>query len=137
MTERPVLPDVLFVYGTLQFPEVLGVLLGRVPAGVATSAPGWRAAALEGRPYPGLVAASGGVARGVLLGDLTVREWRVLDEYEGDEYELRRIALEGGVRGWTYVWVGAGTGTGTGVRQDTWDAEAFRIQGLHGFLAGF
>jgi gamma-glutamylcyclotransferase (GGCT)/AIG2-like uncharacterized protein YtfP len=120
---------VLFVYGTLRFPEVLRALLGRTPSGAVARAPGWRAAALEHRPYPGLVAAPGSVTQGVLLGDLTVREWGILDDYEGPEYDLRRIALEGGAHGWTYVWAG------TDVRPDTWDAEAFRAHGLPGFLA--
>lgn len=49
-------PNELFVYGTLRFDVVLEALLGRVPACTRASAPGWRAAALEGRVYPGLVA---------------------------------------------------------------------------------
>ena len=47
----------LFAYGTLQFTEILGVLLGRLPEHRPGAAPGWRAAALAGRVYPGLVRA--------------------------------------------------------------------------------
>ncbi|CAM5251168.1 hypothetical protein SSPIM334S_04813 [Streptomyces spiroverticillatus] len=122
-------PDTLFVYGTLRFPEVLHAVLGRVPSGTPAEAAGWRAAAIRHRAYPGLVPSPGSVTRGLLLADLTPAEWQLLDEYEGAEYDLRRIPLEGGTPyGWTYVWA-AGD-----VRPDTWDAEAFRTHGLPAFL---
>ncbi|MFC9915370.1 gamma-glutamylcyclotransferase family protein [Streptomyces sp. NPDC127197] len=66
-------PDVLFCYGTLQFDAVLEALLGRIPERTSAEAPGWRAAALEGRVYPGLVQAVGGSAAGVLMTDLRGR----------------------------------------------------------------
>ncbi len=40
----------LFVYGTLQFPDVLRVLLGRTPDNCSAALAGWRAAALALRP---------------------------------------------------------------------------------------
>ncbi|MFJ2744400.1 gamma-glutamylcyclotransferase family protein [Streptomyces sp. NPDC087440] len=130
LPDLPARPDTLFVYGTLRFPEVLRAVLGRVPAGAPALAPGWRAAALEHRAYPGLVASPGSTTRGVLLADLTVAEWRLLDAYEGAEYDLRRIALEGGTPyGWTYVWSGT-----AGVLPATWDAEAFHTHQLDTFL---
>ncbi|WP_250292550.1 gamma-glutamylcyclotransferase, partial [Frankia sp. CiP1_Cm_nod1] len=48
-------PSELFVYGTLCFPEVARALLGRLPCSRPAAAAGWRAAALPGRAYPGLV----------------------------------------------------------------------------------
>ncbi|WP_261570896.1 gamma-glutamylcyclotransferase family protein, partial [Frankia gtarii] len=55
----PVPPDgpgpLLFVYGTLMFPEVVSTLIGRVPPMESAAAPGWRAARLRDRLYPGLV----------------------------------------------------------------------------------
>lgn len=68
-------PDLLFVYGTLQIPEVLEGLLGRVPRSTRAIAKGWRAAALECRVYPGLVSADG-TATGRLLSDLLIRNGR-------------------------------------------------------------
>ena len=57
-------PDALFVYGTLMFPEVLEVLLGRTPEMAPAALDGWRAAALADRVYPGLVAATRGLPDG-------------------------------------------------------------------------
>ncbi|WP_159391237.1 gamma-glutamylcyclotransferase family protein [Streptomyces viridochromogenes] len=121
-------PDVLFCYGTLQFDAVLKGLLGRIPARTPVSAPEWRAAALAGRVYPGLVAYShGGSAPGVLLTDLTDGEWEILDAFEDDRYELREVVLSTGQRGWTYVWPGGD------VLAEDWGAAAFEVQHLQAY----
>ncbi|RAY14951.1 gamma-glutamylcyclotransferase [Actinomadura craniellae] len=93
----------LFVYGTLRFPEVLQALLGRVPNRAPAEAPGLRVVALPGRVYPGLIPGAG-IARGLLLTGLTVREQRVLDDFEGPEYERRRIGLGDGRHAAAYLW---------------------------------
>jgi len=92
----------LFVYGSLLFPEVLQVLLGRVPHSIDASAPGWRVAALHDRVYPALVPGPGS-ARGLLLIDLSQAEWQVLDDFEAKMYDLRLIALSDGRQGLAYV----------------------------------
>ncbi|MFI7240798.1 gamma-glutamylcyclotransferase family protein [Streptomyces qinglanensis] len=86
--------DALFVYGTLRFDRILAALLGRVPPRTPATAPGWRTAVLAGRPYPGLVPSSGHTATGLLLTGLSPAEWRALDDFEDDAYELRRLAAE-------------------------------------------
>ncbi|MEV4125214.1 gamma-glutamylcyclotransferase family protein [Nocardia sp. NPDC049707] len=120
--------DRLFVYGTLQFPEVLVELIGRCPESVAVELTGWRVAALPGRVYPGLVPAAGGVARGVVLSGLDAGEWAVLDAFEGDEYELRRVRPGAAPSVWTYVWTSV-------VTQDDWDAERFVAEHVGAFVA--
>jgi gamma-glutamylcyclotransferase (GGCT)/AIG2-like uncharacterized protein YtfP len=123
-------PDVLFCYGTLQFDAVLKALLGRIPAQAYASAPGYRAAALEGRVYPGLVARDfGGSAPGVVLLDLTNEEWRILDGFEDEKYDLRELALSNGQSGWAYVWPGGD------VRADDWDAAEFEERHLAEYAA--
>jgi gamma-glutamylcyclotransferase (GGCT)/AIG2-like uncharacterized protein YtfP len=117
-------PDVLFAYGSLTFPEVLEVLLGRVPALVRATATGWRVAALRDRPFPVLVPAEGAAA-GVLLSGLTSAEWRVLDAFEAPSYELRKINLDVG-HGWTYV-AGAEADADWGILQDDWVRDAFDL----------
>lgn len=115
----------LFCYGTLQFDDVLRALLGRVPEQYPASAPGYRAAALEGRAYPGLVAqASDCSATGVLLTDLSEAEWRILDAFEDPRYELRQVSLSDGGYGWAYMW------PGEDVRMEDWDAAEFEAQHL-------
>src|SRR4051794_21133301 len=74
-------PEALFVYGSLQFPEVLFALIDRVPAHSPASAEGWRVAGLPGRVYPGLITGES-TASGYLLTGLSPAEWRILDAFE-------------------------------------------------------
>ncbi len=123
-------PDALFVYGTLQFDTVLKALLGRIPEQTPASAPGYRAAALEGRVYPGLVRrAFGGSAPGVLLLDLSNEEWRILDAFEDKRYDLKEVALSNGQTGLAYVWPGGD------VREDDWSAAEFEQRHLDEYAA--
>ena len=89
----------LAVYGTLQFPEILLSLLGRVP----TMEPGLivdhEARRLPGVSFPGRVAVTGGSAPAHVVVDLTDAEWEVLDAYEDDFYQLVDVVvrIEGGL----------------------------------------
>ncbi|MBO8195052.1 gamma-glutamylcyclotransferase [Streptomyces oryzae] len=129
--------DALFVYGTLRFRRILAALLGRVPSGTPATASGWRTAALAGRPYPGLVPAPGQTASGLLLSGLSPREWRILDDFEDDEYELVPLAVESGTRGypgpgtvWSYTWAAPGD-----VRTGNWEADTFAERQLDRYAA--
>src|SRR6266581_1070070 len=86
-------PDALFAYGTLQFPGILSALLRRVPEHAPGTVTGWRVAALAARTYPGIVPASQATATGILVTGLTPGEWRLIDTYEDDSYELRQLTL--------------------------------------------
>ncbi|MFD6160762.1 gamma-glutamylcyclotransferase family protein [Nocardia sp. NPDC060256] len=118
----------LFAYGTLQFPEVLEVLIGRVPQRTTATAPGWRVAALPGRVYPGLVPEPNALAHGVLLAGLTAAEWAILDAFEDDEYDLRPIHLaDSADPAWTYVWTAP-------VAQEDWHRGHFATHHLPHFI---
>ncbi|MFI6043731.1 gamma-glutamylcyclotransferase family protein [Nocardia sp. NPDC051321] len=118
----------LFVYGTLQFPEVLEILIGRVPQRTTAAAPGWRVAALPGRVYPGLVPEPNALAHGIVLAGLTSTEWAVLDAFEDDEYDLRPIDLaRPAQRSWTYEWTAT-------VAQDDWHPAHFVTDHLPHFV---
>ncbi|KAA8884672.1 gamma-glutamylcyclotransferase [Nocardia colli] len=118
----------LFVYGTLQFPEVLEVLIGRVPQRRAATASGWRVAALPGLRYPGLVPESSALARGLTLDGLTAEEWEILDAFEDDQYDLRPIPLASSADpAWTYIWTAP-------VAQDDWHPDHFAIDHLPHFV---
>ncbi len=119
----------LFAYGTLRFDAVLEALIDRIPQGETTSAPGWRAASLEGRVYPGLVASPDAAAPGLLLTDLSEREWAILDAFEDDRYDLREVRLTSGGRGLAYVWPDGE------VRSEDWDAEQFKARHLQDYAA--
>jgi gamma-glutamylcyclotransferase (GGCT)/AIG2-like uncharacterized protein YtfP len=118
----------LFVYGTLQFPEVLRTLLGRIPDGDRVALSGWRAAALARRPYPGLVQADATVT-GMLLTGLSAAELVTLDEYESGPYDLRQLSLTDGRPAWSYVWTEA-----TAVLESDWSADEFATEHLPSFV---
>jgi gamma-glutamylcyclotransferase (GGCT)/AIG2-like uncharacterized protein YtfP len=117
----------LFVYGTLLFPEVLSALIGRVPPTTPAVAAGWRAAALPGRPYPGLVRVARSTTSGLLISGLDDAEWRVLDAYEDSEYLLTVITVDGGRRCAAYVWR-------HDVLDDDWDPTAFASDHLTDYV---
>ncbi len=80
----------LFVYGSLTFDQVLAVLLGRVPASVAAGLPDHEVRCVRGAAYPALVPTTspGREAAGRLLTDLTAGDWRILDSFEHELYDL-------------------------------------------------
>lgn len=120
-------PPPLFVYGTLLFPPVLEALVERVPASRAARITGWRAAALPGRVYPGLVPARGAVDGRILL-DLRPHERQVIHEFEGELYDLRELALDGGDRAMAYVWRAAAE-----ILSHDWDPDHFAAHHLARF----
>ncbi|WP_344949675.1 gamma-glutamylcyclotransferase family protein [Actinomadura miaoliensis] len=117
----------LFVYGTLRFPEILRVLLGRVPDMRPATATGWSVRALPGVVYPGLVADPDGVAQGLVMTGLTEAERRLLDAYEDDDYDPVLITLDDGQRAWTYVWKAS-------TEPYDWDVERFAREELPAFV---
>jgi gamma-glutamylcyclotransferase (GGCT)/AIG2-like uncharacterized protein YtfP len=117
-------PEALFVYGSLQFPEVLFALIDRVPDHEPVAVEGWRVARLPERVYPGLVPAEG-IASGYLLTGMTPEEWKVIDAFEDPVYELKRVELVDGRIGWTYA-----CNPGAKVDEGDWSAEEFQEQEL-------
>ncbi|MFL6137611.1 MAG: gamma-glutamylcyclotransferase family protein [Frankiaceae bacterium] len=118
----------LFVYGTLTVDEVLRALIGRVPARRPGAVAGWRAAALRGHPFPGLVPADG-EARGFVLTDLADGELDLLDAFEGPAYERQPLELTDGTAVVGYVWLDEPRALA-----DDWDVERFRSDELPAYL---
>ncbi|MCM6774267.1 gamma-glutamylcyclotransferase [Nocardia sp. CDC159] len=128
MSRLPGVGERLFVYGTLQFGPVLEELIGRTPDCEVAVVRDWRVATLPGRLYPGLVAAPGRMAAGLVLEGLTPAEWEVLDAFEDEEYELRAIEVIGRTDPVpTYVWTAE-------VGRNDWVPEVFAADHLDRFV---
>ena len=119
----------LFAYGTLQFPEVLTALIDRVPQTQAASATGWRAAALAGRSYPGLVAARS-TATGLGVAGLSDAEIQLIDDFESGPYTLLELTLADGRGACAYVWTDTAA-----VLPDDWSRQQFSDSRLASFVA--
>lgn len=87
----------LFLYGTLRYPPLLEIVLGRAPGGAAVPArlPGHAVHWAEGQGFPLIVAQKGGMAEGLLLDGLSEAELARLDFYEGGfGYALRPVTVQ-------------------------------------------
>jgi gamma-glutamylcyclotransferase (GGCT)/AIG2-like uncharacterized protein YtfP len=87
----------LFVYGTLRDPDVQKLVLGRAleaPETAAATAPDHRAAVYPKQVYPGLIAARGETAQGLLMLDLSPDDMDRLDAYEGKEYARQTLRVK-------------------------------------------
>lgn len=85
----------LFVYGTLQDPDILAAVLGRVPdVAMLTEAqaPDFCVLYYPQRVYPALVVAPGRSAPGRIVHGLDELDLAALDAFEGNEY--RRATIE-------------------------------------------
>lgn len=119
----------LFVYGSLSFPPVLEVLLGRVPKQEQAQLSGWRAAALRDRVFPGLTPASRQVG-GLLLQALTPAERGMIDAFEGRFYDLVTVHLDDGRAAVTYTCADASL-----VCETDWDRESFGRRHLDAYVS--
>ena len=115
------------MYGTLGFDAVVECLIDRVPAGRTVTAPGWRAARLPDRPYPGLVADDTAAAPGQLFTDLREEEWATLDAFEDPTYTLITVDLSTGRRGLAYVWPDRAL-------PETWTVDSLDADGMAAYL---
>jgi gamma-glutamylcyclotransferase (GGCT)/AIG2-like uncharacterized protein YtfP len=89
----------LFVYGTLMAPEVLEILLKRVPRMTAATLYQHRLYSIKSASYPGILPKPNESVKGLVLWEMTPREFQLLDAYEGtpqDEslYEYRQKEVE-------------------------------------------
>lgn len=83
----------LFVYGTLQFPEVLVALLGRTLHGRPAWLPDHARLGVRGEVFPGLVPRAGATTAGLLYEDVDAATLLRLDAFEGELYERRRVVV--------------------------------------------
>ncbi|HHN65745.1 MAG TPA: gamma-glutamylcyclotransferase [Nitrospirae bacterium] len=84
----------LFVYGTLMWPEVLRAVIGRTCCQMQEAVLyGFKRCRVRGEIYPAIKKAPRSKVVGKLVRDLTEKELRLLDEYEGGEYERIQVRV--------------------------------------------
>lgn len=83
----------LFAYGTLSFPDVLEVVIGRRPEPTAATLADFRCERFVGGHFPGLVAGPGSRVHGVVYRDIDRATLARLDDFEGDLYVRRLLEV--------------------------------------------
>lgn len=118
----------LFVYGTLQLPEKLQSLLGRVPSLEPATLHGYRCGLVARADFPGIVPQADAVVNGQVLAPLSQAELDILDQYEGELYQRVRVsvvAARGPVNVWVYAIVPWARGR---VTEQVWTVEDYRTR---------
>lgn len=95
--------EYLFVYGTLQFPEVQEYVFGRVVSSTPDVLDDFAREniTLGTETYFIIAAQSGGVVEGCLL-EITPEELARGDRYETSAYRRFRVTLRSGIEAWVY-----------------------------------
>ena len=97
----------LFVYGTLEIPQVMKKLLGTVPDTESVVLRDYARYMLVNRSYPGIIKQDGSQVNGLLYRDISAKYLKILDRYE-DKFYRRRIVHVENTRGhakkaWAYI----------------------------------
>lgn len=94
----PIMSTSVFVYGSLMAPEVVQVLLGRLPKSTGTCRLwGYTRHPVKDQVFPAIVASgnkNNEFVDGLVLQDLTPHETKILDWFEDDDYTKTRIKVE-------------------------------------------
>ena len=97
----------LFVYGTLEIPQVMNKLLGRVPVAESAVLRDYARYMLRKQPYPGIIKQEGAEVEGVLYRGISAKYLQILDRYEGRFYQRRIVHVKNArgyaARAWTYI----------------------------------
>ncbi|CAB9501483.1 AIG2-like protein [Seminavis robusta] len=93
------LPNSVFVYGSLLSPQVVEVLLGRIPKSIPAPCRlyGYSRHPVKDQVYPAIIPASStstSLVDGMIWCDLSDREKSLLDWFEDDEYQRTSVVVE-------------------------------------------
>ncbi|CAF2030925.1 hypothetical protein YC2023_087892 [Brassica napus] len=83
----------LFVYGSLQDPHVVNVLLNRVPDHSSAVLSGFHRFKIKNRLYPTILPDSTGKVTGKVLKGITDDERKLLDDFEDVEYDRKAVEV--------------------------------------------
>ena len=93
----------LFVFGTLQEPDVQKEVMGRTIAGLSDTLEGYEIGTveIENETYPNIKESPGSSVDGVVL-EVSPAELEKIDVYETDVYQRKRVVLKSGKETWVY-----------------------------------
>lgn len=129
-------PNAFFAYGTLQFPEVMRLVVGRILPSEPAELPGYARYVIRGHTFPGVVAKPGESAPGALYRDLDPETMGRLDCFEDDFYvrEVVMVTTDTGERVSAFAYVVPEDRSGI-LSADPWDEGQFAQEHLVEFLS--
>lgn len=83
----------VFVYGTLQFPDVAEVVTGRCLEGEPARLDGFARYQVRGEPFPGIVPAEGATVPGLVYDGIDAAAWDRIDDFEGALYRREPVRV--------------------------------------------
>ncbi len=84
----------LFAYGTLQHPDVMRHVLGRIPESTPAWLQDYARYRIVGFDFPGIIPQGGARVEGTRFHGITPEEWLRLDTYEADFYERLDVTVQ-------------------------------------------
>ena len=129
--------DHLFVYGTLQLPDVMHAVTRLRPAPHPAVLSGFARFTLRGEVYPSVVPSPGARTEGMLYRDLDAATFDILDRFEGQEYERHQLSVSvhaETVQAWTYA---LRPPLRDRLSDEPWSLDEFVVEGLQTFLDGY
>ncbi|CAB1080112.1 hypothetical protein D1AOALGA4SA_7804 [Olavius algarvensis Delta 1 endosymbiont] len=128
----------LFCYGTLQFPEVIQTVTGRTYTGKSATLDGYAGYKVRNAEYPGLIRDAGSKTKGVLYENISEKDLKVLDLFEGNFYTrqlLDVVCLDGSeTKAWVYVIAEHHRDILT---DECWELQDFLDHGFASFMKGY
>lgn len=123
----------LFVYGTLQYPEILQKLTGKNFVSKPAVLNNYMRHKVKHAEYPAIVPKPGAQTMGLLIENVDDLSLRAIDFYEGNEYEKTVVTVftENTVMdAFTYTWIGGNKN----LEEDDWDKNNFEKNFLQLYL---
>jgi gamma-glutamylcyclotransferase (GGCT)/AIG2-like uncharacterized protein YtfP len=123
----------LFVYGTLQYPEILKKLTGKTFVAKPAVLTHFKRHKVKNAEYPAIVPKPGAQTTGMLIENVDESSLNAIDFYEGDEYEKTEVNIISGdfeTKAFAYVWI-AGENH---LEKEDWDRACFEKKYLELYI---
>ena len=123
----------LFVYGTLQYPEILQKLTGKSFVSKPAVLNNYKRHRVKHAEYPAIIPNPGVQTMGLLLENVDELSLKAIDFYEGEEYEKTAVTVNSedmDIMALTYVW----NGGINNLEKDDWNKNNFEKNYLEIYL---
>lgn len=123
----------IFVYGSLQSPEIIEKLTGKCFKTTRSVLPGYRLYCVKDSDYPAIIKQEHSETNGLLIEDLDDSSLNIISFYEGDEYELQNVTVlvdKKFLNALAYVWIKEPEL----LEEKEWNYQRFNLESLEHYL---